>query len=161
MVRWPVRATPVSLVTARTFTVPEPATGIAVGVVSLTTSQLTSDVAVQVHVPSGAVTVITQFASLPLTVFEAPSSVTVPHAPVLDGAGASCVRANAWPPTSIAALRAAPALDATVYDTVPAPVPDALAESSVSQLVAVEAADHVHEGSDAVTANVPLPPLDG
>src|SRR4051812_21737362 len=96
--------------------VPEPATGIAVGVVLLITSHAESDVALQVQVESGAVTVITQFASVAPTLFDVASSVTAPHAPP-DGGGvavaASCVTANAWLPTLIAPLRAAPVLAAT------------------------------------------------
>jgi hypothetical protein len=49
--------TPDGLVTERTLIVPEPATGMAVGVVLFTISQSVSDVAVQVQVASGAVTV--------------------------------------------------------------------------------------------------------
>jgi hypothetical protein len=147
--------------TARTRAVPGPATGCAVGVVLLTISHGASAVAVHVQVESGVVTVMIQFASVAPTVLEVLSSVTVPQAP--EGgvvAGASCVTANAWLPTLIAPLRAAPVLACTVYDTVPLPVPDAVPESTVSQLVAVDAAVHVHEGSDAVTEKEAVPPSD-
>src|SRR3954449_12809637 len=130
MVKWPVRDAPVRLATARTLTVPDPATGAAVGVVLFTTSQSASEVAVHVQVVSGAVTVMTQFASALPTVFDVLSSVTVPQDdPPPPPVAASWVAANAWPPTLMAPLRAAPLFAATVYDTVPLPVPEALAAS--------------------------------
>ena len=158
----PVRDTPVVLATARTLAVPEPVTGWAVGVVLLITSQAASDVAVQVHDASGVVTVMIQLASVAPTVFDVESSVTVLHAPPPGGVDvpASWVTANAWPPTLIPALRAPPVFAWTVYETVPLPVPDALPAFTVSHAVAVDAADQVHDGSEAVTANEPLPPAD-
>jgi hypothetical protein len=163
MTKWPVRDAPVVFASARTLAVPGPATGCAVGVVLLMTSHGASAVAVHVHVESGVVTVMIQFASVEPTVFAVLSSVTVLHAPVVGGVvvPASCVTANAWPPTLIAPLRAPPVFACTVYDTVPLPVPDAVVESTVSQLVAVDAAVHVHVEADAVTAKDAVPPLAG
>src|SRR3954470_5341357 len=159
MVKCPVREAPVVFATARTLMVPDPVTGIAVGVVLLTTNQVASELAVQVQVEVGAVTVMIQLASVAPTVFDTPSSVNELHAdPPADCVSASCVAANACPPTLIAPLRAAPVLAATVYDSVPLPVPDALAEPTVSQVSAVDVADQVHDESDAVRLKVPLPP---
>src|SRR5437763_14664954 len=106
----PVREAPVVFATARTLIDPDPATGIAVGAELFTTSQLASDVAVQVQVESGAVTVITQFASVAPTFFDAASSVTEPQEPPGGGGGgaaASCVTANVCVPRLMPALRAA------------------------------------------------------
>ena len=86
-----------------------------VGVVLLMTSQSASDVAVHVHAPSGAVTVITQLASLAPTFFEVVSSVTLPQTPAGGGAGAaSCVTANVCVPAVMPPLRAAAGFACTV-----------------------------------------------
>jgi len=159
IVTCPVRLTPDELVNDLTLTVPEPVTGIAVGVVLFTISQSASDAAVQLHVESGAVTVMTQFASLTPTVFDAASRVTVPHTPGLRTA-ASCVTVNVWPATMTLPLRASALLAPTLYVTVPLPVPDEVPALTVNQLVAETVADQLQLESDAVTANDPLPPSD-
>ena len=127
------------MIVARTFTEPVPLTDIAVGLVLLTTSHVESDEVVQMHVLSGAVTMIVQFASGPPTRIAVLSSVTEHAGPGAGGAGA-CETMEVAPAIVSVAVRAPPLFALALNATLPLPAPEALLVMTSQE--ALELADH-------------------
>jgi hypothetical protein len=74
--------------------------------------------------------------------------------------GRPCVTVNVWPAIVIVPFRSLSSrFGETVYSTVSDPVPDE-PRTTASQSTLTEAV-HAHVAAEAVTATLPLPPLDG